>query len=76
MDAESHHAVTANGWEVYLSVDSDGHLNIDVHHEDRTEVLDTGACPGSAEDFLSLGWRLTTEGIEQRYKEESVSTEE
>ena len=65
---ESHHVVTtASGWKVCLFSDSDGHLNIDVHHEDRTEVLDTGECPGAADDFPFIGWRLTTSGIEQRH---------
>jgi len=67
---KKHHVVTMGGWEVHIVVDDDDHLNIDARHDDGTEVYDTGQCPGAGEDEGAIGYRLTTVGIEQKYKQE------
>ena len=67
---KKHHVVTMDGWEAHIVVDDDNHLNIDVRNDDGTQVQDTGQCPGAGEDEGAIGYRLTTEGIEQKYKQE------
>jgi len=62
--------IEIEGWEVNVLVDEDGHLNIDVRHDDRTDVIDTGESPGAGEDEGALGFRLTTEGIEGAHSDE------
>ena len=70
MGDNRHQSVMINGWEVHVVGDDDGHLNIDVRHEDGTEVLDTGESPGAGQDFHAIGFRLTTMGIEQEHTED------
>ena len=53
-----------------LSQTRTGSLNIDVRHSDGTDVVDTGECPGAGEDEGAIGFRLTTDGITEMYRDE------
>ena len=63
-------SVYLQGWEVQIVADEDGFLNIDVRHSDGTDVVDTGECPGAGEDEGAIGFRLTTDGITEMYRDE------
>lgn len=60
-----------SGWTVEALVDDDGHLNIWVKHADGTTIHDTDADLGDGVDGEDLGFRFTTSGIEDAYRNES-----
>ena len=58
------------GWVVHIAVDSDNHLNIFVKNKDGSQVIDTEEGLQANEEIGELQFRLTTEKIEEDYKEE------
>jgi hypothetical protein len=52
------------GWEVYVGVDEDGHLNIDIKNSDNTKISEIG---DDGENDNHLSFRYTTKKIEDDY---------
>ena len=53
------------GWNVYLSVDDDGHLGVYISHDDGTEVHRCRADIGEDNEWAD---RFTTQKIEDDYE--------
>lgn len=58
-----------DGWQLYLTTDGDGHLTVEIKHEDKSEVIEVD------EDLLDgtghYTRRYTTEKIEEDYISEN-----
>jgi hypothetical protein len=57
----------AHGWTIRASVDDDFHLNIFVGNDDGTQVHDNSEDNGAENE---MAYRLTTQQIEDEYKED------
>ena len=56
------------GWKVQALVDDDGHLNIFVSNDDRTDIVECETGQGDGLNGEALASRYSTKGIEEAYK--------
>ena len=61
----NHDLTIAGGWSVYLTVDEDDHLTINVNHVDGSEVID---CEVEGPDDVEFKVRLTTKQTEADHR--------
>lgn len=57
--------VYLNGWEIECNVDEDGHLNLYINNDDKSQIEECDVDISRNEEEWSF--RFTTENIEKEY---------